>query len=427
MLAVAGVAATELGRQRSPIIVLVAALMVQCGLIALLPGLIRVTGRGAARLPLPLRLSVRDAVRHRVRTASAVAAVMGATTAVIAMSVSVHTSSVTAEAAYATLQPLGSTRISAFDADDRQWAKVRETVATVLPGAQPVFAKTARVTRSGEPLVLDPQLFSCGEACFFHDSLWNVLVGDERLLTFLLGGRDPAAAAALAAGKAVVSHPSALKNGMVTLRPTDQADELVRVPAVTVAPKDARLAFVLVPEAAVSEAKFTLAERDLFVMAKPANAERAGRDLRAVAKSATLEVETGYHGKQFGLLLVLLGAGALLVLGGTFAATGLAAADMRRDLDTMSAVGARPATRRLVVAAQAGYIAGLGALVGLVAGVVSGAALALPRRASSLYGNTHLAVPWLFVAAVVIGLPMVAALVSGLCTRTGPALTRRVS
>ena len=68
------------------------------------------------------------------------------------------------------------------------------------------------------------------------------------------------------------------------------------------------------------------------------------------------------------------------MLGGTFAATGLAAADMRPDLTTMAAVGAPPGTRRLVVAGQAGFIAGLGVLIGTPAGLLTGTAAIWPAE-----------------------------------------------
>jgi putative ABC transport system permease protein len=156
-------------------------------------------------------------------------------------------------------------------------------------------------------------------------------------------------------------------------------------------------------------------------------AQRFGRDLQAVARSAFVVLAEDSRGERLTVLLsAALVAAVVLVLGGTFAATGLAVADMRRDLDTLSAVGGRPATRRLVVAAQAGYIAGLGAGIGLVAGVVTGGALS-QSMAPQWLGGSPIVVPWAFLATVVVGLPLLAALLAGLFTRTRMELARRVA
>src|SRR4051794_16948427 len=114
---------------------------------------------------------------------------------------------------------------------------------------------------------------------------------------------------------------------------------------------------------------------------------------------------------------------SVVVLGGTFAAAGLAAADARSDLDTLSAVGGRPGTRRLVAAGQAVFIAGLGVPAGLLIGLVPG--LALASQVSLRREDMHevglngvpfermgvvLSVPWPELLAAGIGLPLVAAL-----------------
>jgi putative ABC transport system permease protein len=94
-------------------------------------------------------------------------------------------------------------------------------------------------------------------------------------------------------------------------------------------------------------------------------------------------------------------------------------------------VGAAPWTRRLVVAAQAGYVAGLGAAVGLAGGLVIGIALTWPligRQGRFLDpGPTTIAVPWPYLAAIVVGLPILAAVVAGLVTRTRLVVARRLA
>jgi putative ABC transport system permease protein len=171
-------------------------------------------------------------------------------------------------------------------------------------------------------------------------------------------------------------------------------------------------------------------ENSLFASHEPADEERLHRALNAVTAGVQISVQRRGDEEAFAVLLVLLGAATVLVLGGTFAATGLAAADMRQDLDTMSAVGAPPRVRRLVVAAQAAYISGLGAVAGLVGGVVAGAAMLLARwgadRPWVLDAAEAVHIPWGFLAGLVVGLPLLAALVAGAFTRTWQARARRV-
>ncbi|MBF8186508.1 hypothetical protein ITP53_12305 [Nonomuraea sp. K274] len=84
-----------------------------------------------------------------------------------------------------------------------------------------------------------------------------------------------------------------------------------------------------------------------------------------------------------------------------------------------------------MVAAQAAYISGLGALVGLAGGVAAGVALSsAPARTMVRGPGTGagtISVPWLFLAVVVLGLPVLAALLAGLVTRTRSAPARRMT
>jgi putative ABC transport system permease protein len=88
-----------------------------------------------------------------------------------------------------------------------------------------------------------------------------------------------------------------------------------------------------------------------------------------------------------------------------------------------------------VVATQAGFIAATGTLVGLVAGLVTGIALTWPMTRHGAAGGgsvldpgpTVVAVPWLPVAVGVVGLPILAALVAGLVTRTRLVVARRLA
>jgi putative ABC transport system permease protein len=83
-------------------------------------------------------------------------------------------------------------------------------------------------------------------------------------------------------------------------------------------------------------------------------------------------------------------------------------------------VGGAPRVRRLLAATQSLVVAGLGAALGIVAGFVP--ALAYIHAAPGL----DLIIPWVTLAAVLVGVPLLAALGAWLCTRSRLPLHRRV-
>ncbi|MER6947051.1 FtsX-like permease family protein [Nonomuraea sp. NPDC000554] len=441
VLLVLGLAATALATRRGSIAILATSVPVVFGLIALTPWLIRVTARLAPRFPLPARLSIRDAARHRVRTASATAAVMAATMGAVAMGIGVTSASAAVEKVARPSAPEGTLVISGNGVDDQGWVRIRQAVEQKLPGL-PLTPAMQAYDKTGHTVALEVVLRGPGSDPDYSGPL---PIGDERLLALLQGRRDPQAVAALAAGKAVVFDPNLVRDGALVISvltaddSTPQEYAKFRIPAVVAPGAEPRQRGAVLPAAPVRSAGFTLAQRDLYTLHRDAlhrrdEMARFQRDLRAVSKDVYTFLEEKPDDSSISQLWILLGGALILVLGGTFAATGLAAADMRRDLDTLSAVGGPSRTRRLVVAAQAGYIAGLGALVGTVAGVAVGIALTWPMTrmggfpGESLFdpGSTTIAVPWLFLAGVVLGLPVLAALVAGLFTRTRLVLARRL-
>ncbi|MFF4623895.1 FtsX-like permease family protein [Nonomuraea jabiensis] len=437
VLVLLGLAATGFALHRGTLSVALASMPVVFGLVALMPWLVQATGRLAGRLPLPLRLSVRDASRHRVRTASATAAVMAATMGAVALGIGANSTYVSQDARRDSIVPVGTTTIRAWETDDQGWARVRALVQQKLPGVSLVNGLDAKDAQ-GRPVNLSvawPE--NCRRGCHPDYPLGAVEVADQEVLAFLQKRRDPQAAAALAAGKAVAFSPGMVRDGMITLQAEDWEPKVVktfRVPAVAAEAAESGQAGVVIPPSAVTATGLKVMQRTLYAEYTAVDESRLSIEIRTlVGDNAYAVVERGTAENRFVILLILLAAALVLVLGGTFAATGLAAADMRQDLDTLSAVGGAPRVRRLVVAAQAAYISGLGALVGLVAGTVSGLALTWPL--TRIYGGnvgllnpgaTSIAVPWLFLAGVVVGLPLLAALTAGLFTRTRLVLARRV-
>ncbi|NUP68668.1 MAG: ABC transporter permease, partial [Nonomuraea sp.] len=421
-LVVAGLGAIVVARrQPESTWVYSAAVLVLLGLVTLTPWLIRRTGVLAARLRLPLRVSVRDAVRHRSRTASAVAAVMAVTATVVAVGIGANSEYVDQRKAYTSARPTGMLAIWGGTMDDAGWTRLRAEAVRHLPGVPLASGYHAK----------DPQ----GR----HYSLrytvrWNgtrtrrtAAIGDEALLKLLQGRNDPRAAAALASGKAVVFDPAAVHDGKLTLRAssTTGPPRKLDVPAVLAEPAEEHMGGALLPRALVERAGFTTLERQLYGMHREPAGSTLWRDLAQVNRRVSIASEEGYRNLPDPSLWGWLAGALILVVGGTLAATRLAAADMRPERATMAAIGARPGTLRVVVAGQALYISGLGALVGLAAGMVTGVALSRPLTTHGAGDPATIAVPWPFVAAVVVGLPVLATL-AALITRTRLPLTHRL-
>ncbi|MCK2215674.1 ABC transporter permease [Actinomadura sp. ATCC 31491] len=420
-LVLAGLAATVAARrQPDPVWVWAAAALTMIGLVAVIPWLVGVTGRPAGRLRLPLRVSVRDAVRHRSRTASAVAAVTAVTAAVVAVGIGAWSDHVDRRDAYTSARPAGLLAIWGGTMDDATWSRLRAEAARRLPGV-PLAAGYQPRDAQGHRYALR------------YTVRWNgtrtrrtAAVGGQDLLALLQGRHDARAAAALASGKAVVFDPAAVRGGMLRLRAgsTGGPPRTLDVPAVVAAPAGEHQGGALLPRALVERAGFVTAERQLYAMHRLPAGSALPRDLARVTPRVTVAQEEGYRNLPDPGLWAWLAGCLVLVVGGTLAATRLAAADMAPERATMTAVGAPAGVMRLVVAGQALYISGLGALVGLAAGAVTGVALSRPMTSHGSGDPATVAVPWPFLLAVVVGLPVLAA-AAALVTRTGPALARR--
>jgi putative ABC transport system permease protein len=149
--------------------------------------------------------------------------------------------------------------------------------------------------------------------------------------------------------------------------------------------------------------------------------DRAQGQIERLGGDMYLMVERGFT-DQVGLgLLALLAASAIVTFGASGIATGLALAESRPDMSTLAAVGAAPRVRRVLSMAQAGTIAGLGAGLGVLAGLVPAIAVISARD------DFPLVIPWPTLGATVVVVPALAALCAGLFTRSRLPLERRIA
>lgn len=122
-------------------------------------------------------------------------------------------------------------------------------------------------------------------------------------------------------------------------------------------------------------------------------------------------------------MIPLLGAVAVLVLGASAVALGLARFERRPDDATLAAVGATPSLRRRIGFWQGLIIAGLGTIAGAAAGILPPIGFAIQSAGAQQLAD----IPWWLIGAVAVALPLAIAVVSWLVPPRHPDLTRRTA
>ena len=440
------------------------AALTQLGLIICSPAIVGLAGRWGRRLPLPLRYALTDASRHRGRSAPAVAAVLTAVTGGTALALVVASFDDRDRAMYHPVWPAGTAGVplelhveQAAGTPPRRVVLDPGRVVAAVRGELPPFrAITIRgasecydpeaacttvapvLPRANEcPFWGNPRPTAADRAAAARDwrcdqtrsyqggSLPGTPTGDGATLEALAGRAPSAARRTLAAGGVVVLDRRYVVGGHFAVDVSGgRGTRRVRLPATTLRVDKPPVIALLGARAARQIGLPTRPTHLLlsFERLPTTTEEDAARSaLRAAGMEAMLTVERGYV-SDYGLGLLALVAGAgLIALGAAGIATGLSQADARADHATLAAVGASPQLRRTLAAAQALAIAGLGAALGVMAGLVPG--IAFVGAVDSL----RLVVPWLTLLEVLVGIPLVAATFAWLFTRSRVPLERRVA
>jgi len=483
------IALLGVGTGRGALSILGGSVIAELGVVACTPFLVGLFGRLARLLPLGPRLALRDSTRNRGRTAPAVAAVMAAVAGAVAVSVYQSSSDTASQASYQPYGAIGSVLLQ-FDGSPNATQQAAENnavqhSATGLgprgdlaelyyrgncdspnSGAcgsvslkpvdcpDPADAMAAGSTgASGQGLIRLNA--SCSEELAGAGSINNqsIITATPSALPALLGIRDPAAARALADGTVLVTDPNDISDGKVTLdllfqsHPDGDDNRMttttVTLPAELVSAHPAAMRAVLSPAAAARAGLRTAPLGSIWLPSRtPSGAEtqQINAALGRVAANSSVSVEHGYQSDSSAIAIGLALAASAVAIGAAAIATGLAAADSQADLATLAAVGAAPRIRRTLSGFQCTVIAAMGALLGAAAGVVP--AWALWRYRSSSSGTTYsftsvsyrltqpampLVLPWGTLAALVLGLPLLAWLLAAGLTRSRLVLTRRTA
>jgi len=432
------------------------------GMVLLVPVLVSWVARLAGRFPLAVRFAARDAVRHRTRTTPAVAAVAATVAGVVALGISTASDEKQNRETYTPNLVIGNATVTpSYDvvgpdpSAPTDWAKVEATVRAHVPGVR--IVRVAGIEQSLPRGGFRQVTFSDPAAKHGNGQFWaqtqsafgsQILVTNGRHLPPTVaaeGGDSPGVTAALAAGRAVVfanvRSQTALDHVRIHVDSSDRHGKVtngvsVVAPATVIYRDDPRTpAQALVPPAVAREAGLTPTTIALE-LDRPQLSPTAARNLDAalddLATPATVSVERGYQATAYATAVqwVLALLAAILMFGGTLTAMFLALSDARPDLATLAAVGATPRTRRSVAAAYTFVVAFVGAVLGMLVGFVPG--LAITRPLTRIYGpggatSYFLDVPWLMIAVVVIGLPVLTALMVGAATRSRLPMVSRLT
>ncbi|WP_460367091.1 FtsX-like permease family protein, partial [Actinocorallia lasiicapitis] len=379
-------------------------------------------------------------------SAPAAAAIMAAVAGLTALAIGSSSDFEQREREYEPAQLMGQTLITGMPAE--RFDAVKSAVVRELGGGVEVqeFRRIGKADCYGEEGCVNFEVegLACENGCVSSNVL--LVSDDPRVLRFYLGRDDPALAAALASGKAVLFGAQKLRDGAMSVRPYAfsggevKQGRRITVPAVHAeSPVLARPEAVIPPSAAarfgVPVTPHGLAIDRTGHVVTPDESGRIEEAAKGVTGYVDVYTERGFT-ESFALPALTQGAaGAVIAMGGTLIATGLSAADARPDLATLAAIGAKPRTRRLLLMGQAAFISLLGCWLGVLAGFAPGIAAAGPLTenyegalAVPPPGHTGVVdVPWLLLLAITVGVPLAAVATTALFSRSRLPLTRRLA
>ncbi|GAA3122372.1 hypothetical protein GCM10010466_11580 [Planomonospora alba] len=369
------------------------------GLGPFVPWTLGVLGRNAARLPPAFRPAARHLAGGSAWTSPAVALTMTATAAAVAVTTVMFAETAQGRAHYQPRAWPGALIVEGFSAE--QAAAVRAALRHELPDV-PVAQDSGG---AGSPSVESSE-----------GLVWtNPCIGDRALLHYLTG--DPSVP--YDEGTAVVVSADEEETGSVLLRyhlPGDSPPVEKTIPAITVRPADPRMEAVFVPAKVVQDSGRRLEPERLITdpSLHRTTADEQERLDRRLGETATTYVERGFQAPTDWWYVV---AGLLLIaLTGALAAT--RAAGSERVLLRVSGRSAAPSrTLRFLVACRAAAGTACGTVLGAVAGCVIGLLLAWPLTAPIDWDpppRVPFDTPWELIAALVVGLPVLAAAIAAL-------------
>ena len=455
--------------------IMIGALGLVLGALLTVPALLALAGAVASRLPVAARMATRDAARHRSRSTPTVAAILAGTAALTAFSIGLASDTEQRRRDYQAQALMGQGFVQVGEPDartavedmlrsdapglvatpysivspDQPGGQVQtlHVVAVVPPGCTVEQTVSASAGIDSEDA---PRCNRVGAMAYNRGQILVVPVA-EMAARFALnpaqeqamrdGGLATAHRGLGTAGSAeVVSGAGGVDPNTGSLvDPTGMHSErmpLVELP--TSALTDGTLGFGSGAVVAAETAKrlgWPTVEQG-WLLRDPEGAISAETEKRldeTIADEGWLYVERGFQREDVVVMRIMFGLAAALLLTVTLISTALSLAEQQADMGTFAAVGATRRTRRALAGSQAVVVGLIGAVLGIVVGLFPGIAITYPLTARSwdqltgteVRSDPTLAIPWLPLAAVVLGVPLLAGLLSAAAIRRAPAVARR--
>ncbi|WP_034271547.1 FtsX-like permease family protein [Haloechinothrix halophila] len=418
-------------------LVLLGITLVVAGLVWILPRLVATVARIGAAMPLSVRLALRDAGRHRHRTGPAAAAIMMAVAASVAMSYALANQLADDKRHYVPVTRHGDAVLPVKSPADDPYqpaptysTDLLDRLTAELP-VERTFQSGAlfRPATPGSATISEEQLpgaqvttpGGCGVGCMSADP---VRVIDPAMLGRLAGDAARDETAALRAGNVVVASADSIRDGTVRvdLAPEAAPRKRQRIPAVvaTGLPRTELTTSPLISPETARRLGDVRIDTITFALSREPTGDELAAAARITGYDDALRVERGFEDYGNMAMLIVLGAAGVVTLLGTGISIALSAAEGRANLATLAAVGAQPGRRRRLAAAQAWLIGELGCLLGIGVGSLYG------YTAHVAIGSPYLAVPWTTLAGIAVAVPLFAAILAWLLTRSRLPMIRRV-
>jgi putative ABC transport system permease protein len=448
------------------------------GTLLLVPAILVAFGRLASRLPVAPRIATRDAARHRSRSTPTVAAILAGVVALTAFSIGLASDTKQQMAEYTPQALPGEGTIYTGDAETRLSveAALRELADTVR--TTPLLVVRGQEDPLGPPSGTEsapvPFVAALPEGCTLEESIVQsgpdghcVQLGTMAYNNGFIGVLPAADIAArlhltgeqrrvVEQGGIAVAVPAVASGTSLRLAHGTFVMDQQNYTATQVAAKGTdTLPVVPVPPANRGNGAMPQ-QTGAFVT--PDTAKRLGwptyqamvllhapdggpidqatekRLDERVGDEGGLYVERGFQRYDETVMRIMMGVAALLLLIVTLISTALSMAEQQADSGTLAAVGATRRTRRAFAASQAIVVGFLGAVLGIAVGLVPGIAITYPLTTGGSFDpatgvermtGPYLSIPWTPLLLVVLGVPLLAGLLSAVAIRRAPALTRR--
>lgn len=474
--------------------IVIGSFLLVIGAIMLVPMILVGLGRLTRRLPVAGRMATRDATRQRGRAVPTAASLIGGAALLAAVGTAISSSDAAGRRDYTPELPAGWATISGSMPgqgwDDRVIAQNAAATAELVHRAVPqarlhpvgtvgdaLFAQqpTEKAHQIGllratctpahaqrELASFDPEraerclsVASEGPAQTSTPGLVPGIVAVDPDVARTLYSLDDAAVTALREGAVlspdlegertwvrITTATSANGDGTVAVAPGGTV-RTVRVPSLAKATNTSSAPYgTLVTAETAAKVGWPVIQRQVLAE-RPGGFSAAEEDAMARAADdsgvGSVRFEHGYRNELAPVIATVFGVVGLLSVIAVVVATALSVRESRRDLDTLTSVGAPRGMRRRFAAWQAAFLAAIGTLLGYAIGLVPGIALCWPASASPRpvdpndYDGpwTHpaviIAIPWTAMALTLFGVIALSALVAAALAGREGSITRRLS